>query len=144
MRASLVDQRSLRSVQASFRAQALCAALPLLVAVASAAGGCSKDKESLVIVALTSLDPSAAATRTLTLSVASVTTTFPLSSAGLSQTAISFGVYIPSSATGDLQVSANAKGSGLCFSGSTTATVGSAGSTVTVPLALTATTVGCT
>ena len=106
------------------------------------ASGCSKEKESLVVVALTSADANAALARTVALSVASVTETFSLPT-GLSQTPVSFGVYLPSSATGYLSVSANATGGGFCCSGSTTAQVPSAGSTVTVPLALTAT-VGCT
>ena len=52
-----------------------------------------------MIVALASADPNAAPATTVALSVASVTKTFPLP-AGLSQRPVSFGVYVPSSATG--------------------------------------------
>jgi WD domain, G-beta repeat len=113
----------------------------LLAVLAGAAGGCSKENESLVVVALTSTDANAALASTVALSVATVTKTFALS--GLSQRPVSFGIYLPSSAIGTLPVSASAVGGGFCFSGSTTASVLSAGSTVTVPLALTATP-GCT
>ncbi len=123
-------------------ARSLCATLALLAVDAGAAGGCSKEKESLVIVALTSADANAAMAGTVALSVASVTQTFA-PPAGLTLTPVSFGVYVPSSAIGSLPVSASAMGGGFCFSGSTTASVLSAGSTVTVPLALTATP-GCT
>ncbi len=138
MRASPLNRRPLRT---PIRARALGAALPLLAVLAGAAG-CSKDKESLVIVSLTSADPDAAVLGTVALTVAGVTKSFPLS-AGLSQTPVSYGVYVPSSATGMLPVSASAATGALCFAGSTTANVPSAGVTVTVPLALTAA-VACT
>ena len=82
----------------------------------------------MVLVALTSADANAVAARTVALSVASVTRTFPLS-AGLSEVPVTFGVYIPSSATGALLVIADARGGAHCFSGSTTASVPTAGST---------------
>ncbi|HTB61166.1 MAG TPA: hypothetical protein VLC06_25030, partial [Polyangia bacterium] len=116
----------------------LGAALSLLAVLAGAAGGCSKEKESLVVVALTSADANAATASTVALSVGDVTRTFSLP-AGLSQTPVSFGVYLPASAIGILPISASGAGGGFCFSGSTTAAVPSAGSTVTVPLALIAT-----
>ena len=106
--------------------------------LAGAAAGCSKEKESLVLVALTSADANAAMATTVALSVGVVTKPFSLP-AGLSQTPVSVGVYLPSSATGSLLVLATATGGGFCFSGSTMAVVPSAGSTVSVPLALTAT-----
>jgi hypothetical protein len=92
----------------------------LLAVLAGVAGGCSKEKESLVIVALTSTDANAAMASAVALSVADVTQTFSLP-AGLSQAPVRFGVYVPSSATGSLPVSAGAAGGGFCFSGSTTA-----------------------
>jgi hypothetical protein len=113
----------------------------LLALLASAAGGCSKEKESLVVVALTSADANATSAGTVALSVASMTKTFSLPG-GLSQAPVSFGVYLPASVTGIVSVSADATGGGFCFSGSTTVLVPSAGSTVMVALALTAT-VGC-
>jgi WD domain, G-beta repeat len=139
MRASLLDRQPLRT---PICARSLCAALLLFAALAGAASGCSKERESLVVVALTSADANAAAARTVDLSATSVTKTFSLPT-GLSQTPVSFGVYLPSSAAGILSVSANAVGGGFCFLGSTTASVPSAGSTVMVSLALSAT-VGCT
>jgi hypothetical protein len=114
-------------------------ALSLVVALA---GGCSKEKESLVVVGLTSADANAMATRTVALSVANVTRTFELA-AGLSETPINLGVYIPSSATGPVAVVADASGGGYCFSGSTTALVSAAGSTAMSSIVLTET-VGCT
>jgi hypothetical protein len=126
----------------SFGARSLCAALPLLAALVGAAGGCSKQKDSLVVVSLTSADAHAAAVDTVALSIAGVVQTFPLP-AGLSQTSVGLGVYVPSSETGILTVSATATGGGFCFAGSTTASVPSAGSTVMVSLPLTAT-AGCT
>jgi WD domain, G-beta repeat len=123
----------------SFAARSLCATLPLLAALA---GGCSKQKESLVVVSLTSSDANAGAADTVALSIASVVQTFALP-AGLSQTSLGLGVYLPSSETGILTVSASATGGGFCFAGSTTASVPSAGSTVMVSLPLTAT-AGCT
>jgi hypothetical protein len=139
MRASLLDWR-LPRIRGYERA--LWATLPFLAALTGAQGGCTKDKESLLVVALTSAGANAAAARTVALSVAGVNKTFSLP-AGLSQTPVSFGVYLPSSATGTLAVSADAMGGGFCFSGSTTASAPSAGSTAMVSLALTAT-VGCT
>ncbi|HZL17701.1 MAG TPA: hypothetical protein VFG23_08150, partial [Polyangia bacterium] len=120
-------------MRSSFGASALRATLPVLALLAGAVGGCSK--ESLVVVALTSADARAATVDTVELSVASVGKTFSLP-AGLSQTPVSFGVYLPSSSTGVVTVSASASGGGFCFSGSTTAAVPSAGSTVMVSLAL--------
>jgi hypothetical protein len=109
----------------------------VLAALAGAAGGCSKQKDSLVVVSLTSADAHAADLGAVAVSIASVVQTFSLP-AGLSQTPIGFGVYVPASATGLLTVSASATGGGLCFSGSTTVSVPSAGSTVMVSLPLTA------
>ena len=82
-----------------------------------------------MVVALTSADASAAMASTVALSVGDVTKTFSLPT-GLSQTPVSFGVYLPSSAIGILPISASGAGGGFCFSGSTTAAVPSAGSTV--------------
>ena len=91
-----------------------------------------------MIVGITSSDANAAAAKTVALTVAGATRTFT-HEAGLSQTPISFGVYIPSSATGMVGVSASAMGSGFCLWGSTTETVPSAGSTVITSLDLIAT-----
>jgi hypothetical protein len=139
MHASILDRKPLRT---SFGARSLRATLPVLAVLAGAVGGCAKQKESLVIVALTSADARAATADKVALSIAGVVKTYS-SPAGLSQTPVNFGVYLPASTTGILTVSASASGGGFCFSGSTTATVPSAGSTVMVSLALTATT-GCT
>jgi WD40 domain-containing protein len=135
MRASLIDRRPLPT---PLPAQSFCAALPLLVALAGAAGGCSKEKESLVVAALTCADANAAMKGTVALSVASVTKTFSLP-AGLSQTPVSLGVYLPASVTGTVTISASAATGDFCFSRTTTTSVPSAGSTVMVSLSLTAT-----
>jgi hypothetical protein len=126
----------------SFGVRSLCATLPLLAALAGLAGGCSKQKDSLVVVSLTSADAHAAAIDTVALSIAGVVQTFPLP-AGLSQTSVGVGVYVPPSATGVLTVSASAMGGGFCFAGSTSVSVPSAGSTVMVSLPLIAA-AGCT
>jgi WD domain, G-beta repeat len=124
------------------RPSVVCGALSLIAALASSGSGCSKEKESLVVVALSSADANAMATRTVALSVANVTRTFELA-AGLSATPVNLGVYIPARATGTVAVVADASGGGYCFSGSTTASVPAAGSTVMSSIVLTAT-VGCT
>jgi len=65
-----------------------------------------------VVVALTSSDANAPAARTVALSVASVTRTFSLPD-GLSPAPVTFGVYLPSSATGMVAVAALASGAGV-------------------------------
>lgn len=102
----------------------------LLVAAGALAGlslvasACKKDNESLVIVALTAA-PADAALDTVTITAGPVTQSFALPAGqGLSATAISFGVYLPSTVTGSIEVAATAMGAGdaACsgYAGSTT------------------------
>ena len=95
-----------------------------------------------MLVSLTAIDPDASLVSSVSVSVAGVHQTFPLSS-GLSAYAIQVGVYVPSSVTGPVSVTATGFESGdLCFSGAVSTNIISAGSTVYVALPLTLAT-GC-
>jgi hypothetical protein len=95
------------------------------------------EKQSLVIVSLTA-SPADATLKTVVVDVASVSKTFPLT-AGLTDTAISFGVYVPSSLTGDsILVAASAKnaaGEG-CYQGQVTTKISAAGVTANAAVVL--------
>lgn len=86
--------------------------LSTLVAGLSVAGlavaGCQKDKESLIVVAITA-DSGASNLRTLTLSAQSLSASGgskSFSINGLSGTPVSYGLYIPGDVTGDVTISA--------------------------------------
>lgn len=77
---------------------------------------CKKETESLVIVAL-SAAPADTTLTTVSLTAATVVHTFSLPSGrGLSATPISFGLYLPSSITGQVSITASATGgdAGAC------------------------------
>jgi hypothetical protein len=104
--------------------------------------GCKKTQESLVVVAMTATDPNAAMLISASVSVAGVSRTFTLAT-GLSPSAISVGVYVPSEVTGPVSVAVTATGRGFCFSGAAAPEpqILSAGTTVNAMVALVAT--GC-
>jgi WD40 repeat protein len=88
----------------------------LLVAVI-ASPGCQKDKESLIVVAITA-DSGASNLRTLTLSAQSLSASGgskSFSINGLSGTPVSYGLYIPGDVTGDVTVSAVATDPASCM-----------------------------
>ena len=124
---------------------ALAAALPMLAPAGGRRGnmlegqGVAGDRRAHV------RDPNTAqAPGTVALSVAGVNESLPRFSAGLSQTPVKFGVYVPSSATGGQSViGKRGSSAGSVFRDRRRRPIPSAGSTVTVPLALTAP-VGCT
>jgi WD40 repeat protein len=83
---------------------------PVFLAACALATSCKKETESLVVVALTAA-PADTTLTTVSITVGSVKQTFSLPSGeGLSATAKSFGVYLPSSVTGQIAVKATATG----------------------------------
>ena len=82
----------------------------IFLAACALATSCKKDTESLVVVALTAA-PADTTLTTVSITVGSVKQTFSLTAGeGLSATAKSFGVYLPSSITGSIDVKATAMG----------------------------------
>jgi len=127
-----------RSVRHSVRRSVGRRTAGVLAALALGALGVQScgDKQSLVIVSLTA-SPADATLKTVVIDVASVSKTFPLT-AGLSDTAITYGIYVPSSLTGDVLVAASAKnaaGEG-CYQGQATTKISAAGVTATATVVL--------
>jgi len=116
-------------------------ALGIGVVLAAAAAGC-KTQESLVVVALTASNPAASALRSVAVSVSGVTKTFALPS-GLSSTAYTVGIYVPSGVSGLVPVNATATGGGTCFGGTSAVNVDPVGGTVNAMVTLTPS-AGCT
>ena len=101
------------------------------------AAGCLKQKESLVVVAVTA-DVDLANATTLSISAGKVTQTYGI--AGLTQTtAVERGIYLDSDTTGEVTVSATTQGGTPCktYSKSTTVNV-AAGAIVNATLKLSA------
>jgi WD domain, G-beta repeat len=107
----------------------------LLAAFAALTAGSCKQKDSLIVVQLTAAAPDAASLREIDVSAGGVTRTYALSS-GLSAVTVSLGLYVSSGVTGQVPVRATATGAAACFLGTGTATIPSAGVTVTTPIAL--------
>jgi hypothetical protein len=101
----------------------------LAVAAASALAGCRKENDSLIEFGLTA-DSKAKDQRSLTLVAGNVTQTFALPS-GLSASPSFFGVYVPSSLTGMVAVSATAAPTSGClgYRGTGLVTIPTAGAT---------------
>jgi hypothetical protein len=121
------------------RAGQRSAALLVAAAALSMTGAaCHKEKESLVIVAVTA-DSGAAGLKSLTLAVGSVSRTFSLS-AGLSASPTSFGLYLPSDVTGNVSVVATGSTANGCaaYRGSGGASISAAGDVVNASVILTA------
>jgi hypothetical protein len=94
------------------RLGALLAAAGALAGLSLVVSSCKKDTEALVIVALTAA-PADATLTAVTITAGSVKQTFALPQGrGLSSTAISFGLYLPSSVTGSIDVGATATAAG--------------------------------
>jgi hypothetical protein len=94
-------------------------------------------KESLIEVSLTAT-PADTTLTDVSILAAGATKSFTLPSGGLSDAPVIVGVYVPSSATGDLIVDAQGRsGSSTgCYEGIGHAMIASAGATVTVPITL--------
>jgi WD40 repeat protein len=92
-------------------------ARPLLAVAALAvlAGACTKEKESLILVSLTTNAPELQL-RKLTLSAEGVSKTYDLP-AGLTTTAYTYGMYVPSEVSGSVDVTATAQPDGDCTMG---------------------------
>jgi len=92
--------------------------LGVFSALSLSALSCKKETESLLVVALTAT-PADATLTTVSIAAASVTQTFALPAGqGLSSTARSFGVYLPSGAGGQIDVDATASGADSSSCGS--------------------------
>ncbi|HEY7373649.1 MAG TPA: hypothetical protein VIF57_15920 [Polyangia bacterium] len=78
--------------------------LRALIVLAALAAGCSKEKESLILVSLTSSDAQANQVRDVTLSSEGVVKTYHPPD-GLSTTPHTFGMYVPSDVSGSVDVS---------------------------------------
>jgi dipeptidyl aminopeptidase/acylaminoacyl peptidase len=92
------------------RLGAILAAAGALAGLSLVVSSCKKDPESLVVVALTAA-PDDTALDSVRITAGSVTQTFALPQ-GLSSTAISFGMYLPSSIAGSIDVRATATAAG--------------------------------
>jgi WD40 repeat protein len=111
----------------------------LLAGLSLWAVACKKETESLVIVALTAA-PADPTLTTVSITAATVTQTFALPQGqGLSATPVSFGIYLPSGISGQIDIQATASGAGVAgcagYAGSTTALV-VAGGTSDVAISL--------
>jgi hypothetical protein len=105
-----------------------------------ALGGCKKDQESLIVVALTA-DSAGAGLTSMTLSAQSPSASggsqnFTIS--GLGTIPVSYGLYIPGDVLGDVTVTALATGGGTCYRGQTmpAVRVSTAGSIVHATIAM--------
>lgn len=85
--------------------------------LAALALGCTKDKESLILVSLTTSAP-APQLRSLTLTAEGVAKVYTLPS-GLTTNAVTFGMWVPAEINGSVDVSATATPSGDCTMGFT-------------------------
>jgi hypothetical protein len=110
--------------------------LGVMLAGALFFGACSKEKESLVLVAVTGTPPDTTL-KTLHLTVGATTKTFDLAT-GLGATAITYGVYVGSSEIGKVDVSASATGTDPCdsYMGFGSASISEAGDTANVSIPL--------
>ncbi|HVV49465.1 MAG TPA: WD40 repeat domain-containing protein [Polyangia bacterium] len=102
------------------------------LALAVGGTGCSKDKESLILLTVSAEDGYTTGLRTLVVACGTISQVFRLPTA-ISTSPISVGLYVPSSVTGSQEVTAYATGSacGPGYSGTTTVHIAEAG--VTAP-----------
>ena len=85
--------------------------------LAALALGCTKDKESLILVSLTT-NAATPQLRSLTLTAEGVAKVYDLPS-GLTTSAVTFGMWVPADITGSVDISATAEPSGDCTMGFT-------------------------
>jgi hypothetical protein len=113
------------------------AAIAALGWLAAGGSACRKEKESLIVVAVTASDSQAGGLVSLNLSAGGVSKAFDLN-AGLSQTASYFGLYVPAGVTGAVDVSASGAPATGClgYTGTGTATIAAAGDTANAAITI--------
>ncbi len=112
----------------------------LLLAAIGSFGGCGEKDSLIVVTASPAYDTYATNLHTLVVTAGGTKQSFHVAT-DLATAAIEVGLYVPSSLTGRVNVTAEAVGAGsqcgLGYTGSTTVTIPSAGSTVTADITMT-------